>query len=123
VPLERRLIDDFALEILLHRAFRPQHRPRRNTVDSNIRAQFARQRTRQHREPRLRNAVHRVSLERAQSVDIDHVDYEPALLRQAGRRRLREKQRRFQVAADEIIPLRKGDLPDRGRVKTRRIVD
>ena len=56
-------------------------------------------------------------------MEINHVDDESALLGQARGGRLREKQRRFQVAAHEVVPLRQGDLTDRPRVKTRRSVD
>jgi hypothetical protein len=62
-------------------------------------------------------------LERAQRMDIDHVDDETVLRAQTGRGRLREKQGRFQVAPHEIVPLRHSDLPDRRRVKTGRVID
>ena len=48
---------------LVHVALRPEHRPRRNAVDADLRSQLARQRARQHGESRLGRAVYRVRLE------------------------------------------------------------
>jgi hypothetical protein len=43
-------------------------------------------------------------------------------LRSAGRRRLREEQRRLDIRADQIVPARDGDFPDRRLKKRRRVV-
>ena len=97
--------------------------PGRDAVDADFRTQFARQRARQHGESRLGGAVDRMRLQGPQRMDVDHIDDESALRPQAGRGRLRQEQRRLQIAAHEIVPLRQRDLADRRRIEARRIVD
>src|SRR5579863_3394214 len=52
VALERGLVDDFALERIVHVTLGPEHRPRCDAVDADFRSELARQCPGQHRESR-----------------------------------------------------------------------
>jgi hypothetical protein len=117
------LADDLAFQRLVDVMFRPKHRPRRDTVDPDLGAELAGERTGQHREARLGDAVHRVTLQRPQPMDVDDVDDEPAPLGEARDCRLGEKQGCLQIGTDEVVPLRPGDFPHGGGSKARGIVD
>ena len=121
--LESRLRDDFRLQRLVEIPLGPQHRPGRDAVHPHLGPEFARERLRQHDEPRLCRRVHRVSPERTPGVNIHHVDDEPARLAQRGCCGLREEQRRPQVRADEVVELRGSDGADGCRIKSRSVVD
>ena len=56
-------------------------------------------------------------------MDVDEIQYETLACAELGRRRLREKQRGFKIAADQIVPGRVRNLSDRRRVEGRGIVD
>ena len=121
--LERSLRDDFRLQRLVEIPLGPQHGPGRDAIHPHVRAELARERLREHDEPRLCRRVHRVSPERAPGVNVHHVDDEAA--RRAQRRRcgLREEQRRAQVRADEVVELRGSDGADGRRIESRSVVD
>jgi len=123
VTLQGGLADDLAFQRLVDVVFRPKHRPRRDPVDPDLRAELPGQGARQHRKARLGGAVHRVTLQRPQSMDVDDVDDESTPLGEARDRRLGEKQRRLQIGAHEVGPLRPGNLPHGGGSKARGVVD
>jgi hypothetical protein len=60
----------------------------------------------QHHETGFGGAIHRMSLQRPERMNIDHIDDESAPCLEARGGRLREKQGRLHIAADEIVPLR-----------------
>ena len=55
-------------------------------------------------------------------MNIGNIDHRPACGSQMRRGSLRQKQRRFEVAAEQVIPRRQIDLAKRRRKKTRRII-
>ena len=61
--------------------------------------------------------------QRAQSVDVDKIENEALIAPELGRGRLREKEWRPQVAADEILPLPECDFADWRGIKARSVVD
>ena len=56
-------------------------------------------------------------------MDVHDVDDEPLTARQFGRGRLRQKEGRLQIATEQITPVLERDVPDRRRVKRRRVID
>jgi hypothetical protein len=56
-------------------------------------------------------------------VDVGDVDDGPAGERELRRRRLREKQRRAQVRADELLPVARFDVAERRGIERGRVVD
>ena len=59
----------------------------------------------------------------SERVDIGQVQNESAPRAQLGRGRLRQEQRRTQVAADQIVEGGRGDRAERRRIETRGVVD
>ena len=102
---------------------RPHHRPRRDRVDANLRAEFSSERARQHDEPRFGDAVDRIATQWAHAMYVDDVEYEAMREPQGWRRSLGQKQRGLQVGAEQVVPVRFGDFTDRCRVKRRGVVD
>src|SRR5258708_37783430 len=62
-------------------------------------------------------------LQGPQSMNVDHIYDEPVLRPETRCGRLRQEERRLQVAAYKIVPLRQSDLADRSWVEARRVVD
>ena len=108
---------------VVHVVLGPKHGARRDTVHADLGPELARQRAGEHREAGFGDAVHRVPLQGPQAMNVDHVDDEPALPGEVRRRGLRQKQGRAQIAADQIVPRRLGDLADGCRIESRGIVD
>ena len=101
----------------------PEYRAGRDAVDAHLGRQFACQRPRQHDEPGFGDAVDGVIAQRPHAVDVDDVDERAAAGAQRRRRSLRQEQRRLQVGADQVLPLRRCQGAERGRIKRRGIVD
>jgi hypothetical protein len=120
--LQRRARDDAPLQSI-HIVLGPQHRAGRNGVDADFRAEFARERLRQHHERRLGGAIDRVPAERTQPMDVGDVEDQPPAPAQFRRGGLRQEQRRAQVGADEVLECVPRDLADRRRIEGGGIVD
>ena len=56
-------------------------------------------------------------------MDVDDVDDQPALRPKARCGRLRQKQRRLQIAAHQVVPMGLRDVAHRGRIEGGRAVD
>ena len=110
--------DNFLLKLGIGDAVcRPHHRTRCDRIDADLRTEFSSERACQHDEARFGDAIDRVTTQRTHAVNIDNVEYEA--MRESQRRRgsLRQKQRSLQVGAEQVIPMRFGDLTNRRRVK------
>lgn len=121
---EKRSSDDFLLKLRVGDAISgPHHGARSNRIDADLRAEFSRERARQHDESRFGYAVDRVAPQRAHAVNVDDVEYETVRESQRGRRSLRQKQRRLQIGAEQVIPLSFRDFADWCRIKRGSVVD
>src|SRR5690606_41724681 len=102
-------------------AVRPLDRPGRYAVPAYFGAELACERAREHHEPGLRGGIDGVSRQRALRVDVHQVQDQPARFAQRERRGLRKEERRFQVRADQVVPLFGRDSTERRRVKRGRV--
>lgn len=121
---QRRSVNDFFLKSRIGDAVRrPHHRTRGNRVDSNMWAKFACQRFRQHNQTGFGDGVGRIAPQRPHAMDVDDVQNQTVRHPQGWCRRLREKQRCFEIRPDQIVPVLEGDLTDWCRVEGRCVVD
>ena len=103
--------------------FRPEDRARRHGVDAHFGRQLDRQRPRQAEQPGLGGAVQRVAGQRPFGMHVGHIDDGAARRAQIGSGRLRQKKRRLQVAADQVIPGGGVDAAQRRCKEGRCVVD
>lgn len=121
---ERRSINDFFLQRGIGYAVRrPHHRPRSDRVNANVGAELASQRFREHDEAGLGNRIGRIASQRPHAMNVDDVEDQAVRQTQGGCSRLREEQRRFEIRADQIVPIFERDFSNGCRVKRRRVVD
>ena len=73
--------------------------------------------------PAFAGAVDGMVAQRPLRVHVDDVDDDAARRAQRRQQRLGQEQRRFEIAADEIVPLLRRDGAERRRIKIRRVVD
>lgn len=122
--LEQGPPDDFLLEVRIGDTIGgPHDRPGCDGVDANLRSEFAGKGSCEHDEAGFRHSVDGIATQRTQTVDIDDVQDESLRKSQGGRRSLRKKKRRFQVGAEQIVPVRCSDFADRRRIEGRGVVD
>ena len=108
VRRERRGGDDaLALGVLELPVLGPGDGARRDAVHAHPRRELERERARERGEPGLGDAVERVALQRPLGVDVDDVDDRALVLRELRRRLLRDEERRAQVGADQLLPVRR----------------
>lgn len=115
--------DDAPSGVFVQRAFRPQDGAGGHRVDAYLGTQLAGQRAGLHRETRFGDAVHRVVFERPLAVDVHDVDDAAALRLEVGRRGLGQKERRLEISAQQVVPVRLAHGPQRGGVKVRGVVN
>ncbi len=101
----------------VHAVFRPHDRARCDGVDADLRAHFPCQRLGEHDQSGLGDAVDRVAAQGAQAVNVGDVQDQPAADAQRRSGRLRQEQGRFEVGADEIVPVDLRDVPERCRIE------
>jgi hypothetical protein len=87
-----------------------------------VRPEIFGERARQHREPGFGGAVDGMVAQRPLRVHVDDVDDDAACGPQRRQQRLRQEQRRLQIAADEVVPLFRRHGAERCGVKVRRVV-
>ena len=101
---------------------RPQDRPRRHGIDPHLGRQLDRQRARQAKQAGLCRAVQGVGRERSFGMDVGDIDHRTTCCTQVRCSGLRQKQRRLEIGADQVVPRRQIDLAERCRKKTRGII-